>query len=179
MRLLHELRRLLLKTAFHVMNDTTQLLERFRRGAEMVAAVTTGATSAEIDFAPSASAWSIRQIVCHLSDSEIVGAHRFRLVIAESNATLTAFDQNAWGANLNYKSRKLTEALDSFRLLRALNFELLRTLPVEAYARTGHHTERGTVSLLDLLRIYTEHAESHTRQIQSVREQYRESRKSA
>ncbi len=161
------------------MNETTELLERFRRGAEMVAAVTTGAPNAELEFVPAAGEWSIRQIVCHLSDSEIVGAHRLRLVLAERNPTLTAFDQDAWSANLNYKSRKLSEALDSFRLLRALNFELLRALPVEAYACTGHHTERGTVSLLDLLRIYTEHAESHTRQIQSVRERYRESRKGA
>lgn len=145
----------------------------------MVAAVTTGAPNAEIEFIPADGEWSIRQIICHLSDSEIVGAHRFRLVIAECNPALTAFDQDAWSANLNYRSRRLSEALDSFRMLRALNFELLRALPVEAYARSGHHTKRGTVSLLDLLRIYTEHAERHTKQIQSVRERYRESRKGA
>src|SRR5262245_733266 len=119
------------------MNDIAQLLERFRRGAEMVAAVTTGAPNSEIDFAPAPDSWSIRQIVCHLCDSEIVGAHRMRLVIAEQNPTLTAFNQDAWGANLNYKTRKLAEALDSFRLLRALNFDLLRGLPAEAFARTG------------------------------------------
>jgi len=159
--------------------EIDSLLERFRRGAEMAAAVTSGAANAEIDYVPAPEAWCIRQIVCHLCDSEIVGAHRFRLVAAETNPTLTAFDQDAWSDHLNYKSRKLAEALDSFRAIRALNFELLRVLPVETFSRTGHHTERGTVSLLDLLRIYTEHAESHAKQIQSVRERYRESRKGA
>lgn len=158
-------------------SEIEALLERFRVGAEKAAAVTAGASSAEADFMPPAGGWSIRTLVCHLSDSELVGAHRFRLVIAEEEPTLTAFDQDAWSARLNYGARKLSDALDSFRVLRALNFELLRGLPLETFARTGQHAERGRVSLRELLRIYTEHAEGHARQIQSVREKYREARK--
>lgn len=155
------------------------LLERFRVGAEKAAAVAAGVSNAEADFVPAPGAWSIRQIACHLADSELVGAHRFRLVIAEEEPLLTAFDQNAWSARLNYGERKLAEALDSFRALRAMNCELLHDLPVETFARTGRHTERGLLTLHDLLRIYTEHGENHARQIQTVREKYREFRKGA
>jgi hypothetical protein len=155
------------------------LLERFRVGAEKAAAVAAGVTNAEADFVPAAGGWSIRHIACHLSDSELVGAHRLRLVIAEEEPLLTAFDQDAWSARLNYGERKLSEALDSFRLLRSLNFDLLHDLPVEMFARTGRHAERGLVTLHDLLRIYTEHGENHARQIQTVREKYREFRKGA
>lgn len=158
-------------------SEIDALIERFRVGAERTAAVTAGASTAEADFTPSAGVWCIRTLVCHLSDSELVGAHRFRLVIAEDEPMLTAYDQNAWSLRLNYGGRRLSEALDSFRTLRALNFDLLRGLPPATYARTGRHAERGPVSLLDLLRTYTEHAEGHARQIQSVREKYRESRK--
>ena len=72
------------------------LLERFRRGPELLAVVLTGVGVEEIDYAPASGSWTIRQVVAHVADSELVGAHRLRLVLAEDNPTLTAFDQDAW-----------------------------------------------------------------------------------
>src|ERR1039458_4940011 len=78
------------------MSDIPALLERFRRGPELLAVVLTGVFGEEEDFLPAPGKWSIRQIVAHLADAEMVGAHRFRQVIAEDNPTLMAFDQDAW-----------------------------------------------------------------------------------
>ena len=60
-------------------------LERFRRGAEVLATVLTGAAGEEVDYTPAPDKWTIRQIMAHLADAELVGAHRLRLVIAENN----------------------------------------------------------------------------------------------
>ena len=68
---------------------------------------------------PAPGKWSIRQIVAHLADSEMVGAHRFRQMIAEDNPTLIAFDQDAWARNLDYARRKPKQSLESFRRMRA------------------------------------------------------------
>src|SRR6266852_1422592 len=108
------------------MYTLTEDLERFRRGAELLATVLTGAAGEEVDFAPAPGKWTIRQIMAHLADSELVGAHRLRLVIAEGNPTLTAFDQNAWTSHLDSARRKPTQALDTFRRLRAENYALLK-----------------------------------------------------
>ena len=75
------------------MSDIPALLERYRRGPELLAVVLTGVFGEEEDFAHAPGKWSIRQIVAHLADTELVGAHRFRQVIAEDNPTLVAFDQ--------------------------------------------------------------------------------------
>jgi len=160
------------------MSELSDLLERARRGAELVAAVTTGASNVELDFTPPGS-WNVRQIVCHLGDSEMVLAGRLRSVIAEDNPRLLAFDHDAWSASLNYKTRKISDALDLFRTVRAANYELLKTLPEIAFARKGTHSERGEITLLDLVRGLAEHAEGHAKQIMGVREKYRESRKTA
>ena len=77
------------------MSDLPALLERHRRGAELLAVVLTGVFGEEEDFTPSPGKWSARQIVAHLADAELVGAHRFRLVIAEDNPAIPAFDQEA------------------------------------------------------------------------------------
>src|SRR5438067_13154215 len=108
------------------MSYLAALLERFRRGPEVLAMVLTGVFGEEEDFTIAPGKWSVRQIVAHLADAELVGAHRMRLVIAEENPVLTAFDQDAWTRNLDYGRRKPKTSLETFRRLRAENYELLK-----------------------------------------------------
>ena len=158
------------------MSELSEILERFRRGPELVATVMTGAAGAELDFVPAADKWSIRQIICHLADAELVGSDRLRRTIAEDNPTLLAYDQDAWARNLNYARRKTSEALETFRRLRADNYELIKDLPESAYARTATHSENGPMTLLQTVRGYAVHAEAHARQLRAVREAYKEAR---
>jgi len=156
------------------MSELANLLERFRRGAELVAVATTGVAGPALDFQPAEGKWGVRTIVCHLADTEMVLAMRLRQVIAEDHPMMPAMDQNAWADRLAYGKRKLSPALETFRRTRAENYELLKDLPEETFARTGQHAERGSVTLLDLLRIYAEHAEKHVQQIQAARASFKE-----
>ena len=158
------------------MESLSELLERFRRGPDLVAAVITGAAGAELDFVPSPEKWSIRQILAHLADSEIVCSDRFRRVIAENNPTLVGYDQEAWAANLNYRRRRTADSLELFRRLRAENYELLKELPEGVFERAGTHTERGVMTLRELVAYDAEHHEKHAQQLQELRRLYRRSR---
>jgi hypothetical protein len=158
------------------LNEIEELLERFRRGGEILASATTGCAGVELDYKPSPDKWSIRQIVCHLADSEQVGAMRFRQTIAEENPTIQWYDEGAWAEKLDYSRRKLSVAVETFRRTRAENFDLLRELPAEAYSRMATHSKFGPKTLLDLLRTYAEHAENHVVQLRQVRQAYKESR---
>jgi len=155
------------------MSDTPALLERYRRGAELLAVVLTGVFGDEEDYTTAPDKWSVRQIIAHLADTELCLAHRFRQVIAEDNPTLVGVDQNAWAERLDYARRKPKQSLDTFRRLRAENHELLKDLPAGAYDRAGTHTERGRTTLLQLLEDYTNHTESHARQMQAIRDEYK------
>ena len=155
------------------MPDLAVLLERYRRGPELLAVVLTGVFGEEEDFASAPGKWSVRQIVAHLADVELVAAHRYRQVIAEDNPTLVAMNQDAWAANLDYARRKPKQSLETFRRLRAENYELLKGLPGPAFERCGNHTERGRMTLLELLEGYAEHVESHARGLQEMREEYK------
>ena len=158
------------------LSDIPALLERFRRGPEVLATVLTGVFGEEEDFAPAPGKWSVRQILAHLADGELVGAHRMRQVIAEDNPTLIAFDQDAWARNLEYARRKPKQSLETFRRIRAENYELLKDLPESAFERTGNHSEDGPMTLRRLLEGYAQHAESHARQLQQIREEYRKAK---
>jgi uncharacterized damage-inducible protein DinB len=158
------------------MNEIPELLERFRRGAELVAVAITGAAGPELDFKVAPDQWSVRQIVAHLADAEAANVVRLRQVIAEDKPTLVPWDQNAWAERTDYAKRKPSQALDTMRQLRADNYQLLKDLPPETYSRTGNHLRRGTMSLLDMLRLFAEHAENHATQIRAVRAGYKASR---
>jgi hypothetical protein len=155
------------------MSEIPALLERYRRGAELLAVVLTGVFGEEEDFASAPGKWSVRQIVAHLADAELVGAHRMRQVIAEENPTLMAYNQDAWTANLDYARRKPKQSLETFRRLRAENYDLLKGLSEAAFDRAGNHTENGRMTLRQLLEGYASHAESHARQLQEIRELYK------
>jgi hypothetical protein len=99
---------------------------------------------------------------------------RFRQLLAEQNPTLAAYDQTAWAAGLDYERRKISQALEMFRMLRSGNYELLKDQPEEAFERSGTHSERGRVTMRETLRTLAEHAEKHVKQIQGVRAAYRE-----
>jgi hypothetical protein len=156
-----------------IMSDLSTLLERFRRGPELLAVILTGVFGEEEDYTTAPGKWSIRQIAAHLADTELVAAHRFRQVLAEENPTLVAFDQDAWASRLDYAHRKPRQSLESFRRLRAESYELLKAAPESAFERTGNHTERGAVTLSAVLEGFVNHVESHARQIESIRAGYK------
>jgi DinB family protein len=155
------------------MSEIPDLLERLRRGAEMVAVSITGAAGSEVDFVPEAGGWSIRQIVAHLADGEIVATMRMRQILAEENPKLEAFDQNAWAKNLDYARRKPSQSLETFRRIRGENYELLKDLPESAFERAGIHSERGRVTLRQFLQLVAEHAESHAAQLRARRAEFK------
>ena len=158
------------------MSDLPALLERYRRGAELLAMVLTGVFGEEEDFAIAPGKWSVRQIVAHVADAELVGAHRFRQVIAEDNPAINAYDQDAWARNLEYARRKPKQSLETFRRIRAENYDLLKDQPPAVFERTGMHSENGVMTLRQMLEGYAGHAESHARQLQEIREAYKQAK---
>ncbi|HWB82662.1 MAG TPA: DinB family protein [Bryobacteraceae bacterium] len=155
------------------MSEIPALLERYRRGPELLAVVLTGVFGEEEDFALAPGKWSVKQVIAHVADAELVSAHRFRQMLGEDQPTLIAYDQDAWARNLDYTRRKPKQSLETFRRLRAENYDLLKGLPETAFERTGNHTENGIMTVRGLLEIMAQHAESHARQLQELREEYK------
>lgn len=155
------------------MSEISDLLERFRRGPELVAMATTGASNQELDFVPGPGKWSVRQIVCHLADFEMVAGIRIRQALCEDNPTLQGYDGNLWAQHLDHGTRKISVGLEGFRRVRTENHELLKSRPEETFSRTATHSERGPMTLLDILRSMAQHAESHSQQMLVVRQAYK------
>ena len=72
--------------------------------------------------------WSVRQIVAHLADAEVVHAYRIRMMLGDSGGTIQAFDQDAWAAEGRYQDVDVKVALEAFTELRKLNLAFYKRL---------------------------------------------------
>src|SRR5258706_14127381 len=99
---------------------------------------------------------------------------RFRQVIAEENPTMAAFDQNLWATKLDYSKRKISVALEQFRVMRIENHELLKDLPETDFERIGTHTKRGAMTLREMVAMAAAHLEKQAMRIRTQRDVYRE-----
>ena len=137
------------------------LLPQYLAGADQLAPAISGLSVAELDALPVKGTWSIRQIVLHLLDSDLIASDRMKRIIAEENPTIIGFDESAFARNLFYDQLDAELACDLFAKNRRLTHEILRRLPESAFARAGTHNERGRIMLADLVETYTGHLEHH------------------
>lgn len=113
--------------------------------------------------------WSIRQVLRHLADSELVWAYRLRMVLAEERPRLTGYDQDAWSERLGYADSDPFESLTEFTILRQSNLKLLAKASDADLERVGVHVERGDESVAQMVRLYAGHDLLHLRQIERIR----------
>ncbi len=53
--------------------------------------------------------WSIRDVIQHLADSELVGGYRFRMILAHDRPTLAGYDQDLWAKRLGYAEARTVD----------------------------------------------------------------------
>jgi hypothetical protein len=142
-----------------------ELLMSYAKGPLLLKEALAGYPSEALDFKPEPGAWSLRDIVFHLAESELQGYLRMRTVIAEPGGTVMAFDQDRWTATLDASAQPLEEAVDLFRLLREMLARQVRALPEETWDWSVIHSERGAVTLEALLDGYDSHLREHLAQM--------------
>jgi uncharacterized damage-inducible protein DinB len=123
-------------------------------------------TEAQLTQPPAPAKWSIRDIISHLADCEIVFAYRIRQALAEPHHVIQPFDQDLWAKP--YPSCSTAAALATFSAVRNWNSTLLRSLPAESFDKPVTHPERGTMTLQTIVETMGGHDINHLRQIEGI-----------
>jgi uncharacterized damage-inducible protein DinB len=113
--------------------------------------------------------WSMRAVIQHLADTELILGYRFRMVLAHDRPTMQACDQDLWADRLDYATSDLEAALADFTTLRHANLRLLERTSAAQRQRVGLHTERGEESVAHMMRMYAGHDLVHLRQLERIR----------
>jgi uncharacterized damage-inducible protein DinB len=115
-----------------------------------------------------AGKWSVRHVLQHLADSDLVWGYRVRMVLTHDRPPLTGYDQDAFAERLRYDQADAHEALDEFRVLRRGNLRLIESAASQDLQRVGVHAERGEENVAHMMRLYAGHDLLHLRQIDRI-----------
>jgi uncharacterized damage-inducible protein DinB len=121
-------------------------------------------SDARIEAAPAPGKWSIREIVAHLADCELVFAFRLRQTLASEHAVIQPFDQGVWGER--YAAYDFATALEMFLATREWNLKLLATVSPADRRKPTTHPERGTMTFWTIVETMAGHDVNHLEQIE-------------
>lgn len=150
-------------------------IDEFERGGEKLRAAIANLSPADLTrrppqgAGPDAGTWSIHQIVIHMMDSDAIGVHRMKRVIAEDRPLLIGYDETRFASSLFYDEQSADASLTIFDLTRRELAKVLRRLPDDAFDRWGVHNEHGKVTLGEFVGLYVGHLDHHLKFIRAKR----------
>ena len=112
--------------------------------------------------------WTVRQVVHHIADSHVNAYGRCKLTITEKDPPIKAYDENAW-AQLADAKGAIGSSLLIVQAIHDRWVHCLRSLSESAFARTCVHSERGAMTLDDLVALYAWHGAHHVAHVTGLR----------
>jgi hypothetical protein len=113
--------------------------------------------------------WTIAQNVHHLADSHMNSYIRCKLVATEHNPPLKPYDEQAWAQFPDATTADISASLALLANLHVRWVMFWRSLPEDAWLRTGVHAADGPLTLEQQLQNYAAHGRAHLEQIGRVR----------
>ncbi len=92
---------------------------------------------AKTDFRYAEGKWSIREVLCHMIDSERIFSYRALRFARHDKTPLAGFDENEYARHLNASSRSLKQIGDEMQHLRTASVDLFESFNAEMLARKG------------------------------------------
>jgi hypothetical protein len=150
--------------------EQAELLDQYAAGAERMGGALGIVPRELLTASVGPGEWTAHQVLVHLADSELVGAGRFRQLVAEERPALYMYAQEAWATRLGYHETAPEEALALAAALRRSTAAMLRLAAADGalWDRAASHATRGEMDLAALLRLYIGHVDGHLAQLERI-----------
>ncbi len=114
---------------------------------------------------PEANEWNGAFIVHHMADFEIHFAHRILRLLTEENPDIAGYSEEPYPGNLRYTERDWRTSLQLIESTRRAIGDVLTKLDESAFARPGVHSERGAITVADIVSSAAKHISARTEQL--------------
>jgi uncharacterized damage-inducible protein DinB len=113
--------------------------------------------------------WNTRQILGHLTDTELVFLNRLQFMLAQDAPALEWSDQDLWAARFRYEREKPADMRDRFRMLRDRFVSLTRACTAADLARGGRHPKVEGYTVRYLTTYAVRHNARHLEQLDAIK----------
>jgi hypothetical protein len=154
--------------------ERRKYIDEYGRGHSLLKAALDRIPREAWGFKPAPTEWSVRQLIFHMADSEMLGVTRLYMIVAQPGSSLMPYDDAIWGEALSYPERDADEALELFGSLRQSTLHLLAALPEGLFLSSVKHPEivypeyGEAFNVEKWLRIYTRHVNDHIDQLADI-----------
>ena len=113
--------------------------------------------------------WTAREILGHITDTEIVFVTRLKFLLAHDQPTLLPMKQDEWARKFGYRKADLKLMKETFRVMRGNFIALAKAATPEDLARRGVHPEYSDYTVKFVIDHGAEHAEHHLGQLAAIK----------
>ena len=121
-----------------------------------------------LKVSPKDGGWSPAFIIHHLSDAELHFATRYLWILTAENPLIAPFDEESYPLKLNYLVRDPNLSLKSLLAVSAMAGDILGQVSQGDWQRKGIHSDRGEITLLEVLQTSRNHIKAHIDQLEQV-----------
>lgn len=141
------------------MPEIAQLIAAYESGIESLSRTVAETDPDHWDQRVVEGQWTIRELVCHLADAEIVYADRMKRVLAEDNPRFSELVPDQFTTLSN--QRNVVAEVSLMEAIRCQVGTILKHCDVEDFLRTGVHSLEGPMTLETLLERIVAHVPHH------------------
>ena len=145
-----------------------QVLTLLAETPSRLAALTAGATPAQLHTPPRPGEWSVNDILAHLRSCSDVWGGCIATLLAEDKPTIRAVDPRTWIKQTDYPELEFRPSFRSFTRQRAELVAVLEALPRKGWSRSATVTGAGAVlqrTVLFYAQWLARHERTHVKQI--------------
>ncbi len=136
-----------------------------------LAALTAGATPAQLHTPPRPGEWSANDVLAHLRSCADVWGNCIEVMLAQDTPTIRAVNPTTWIKSTDYREQEFRPSLRAFTRQRADLLAVLKPLPRKSWSRKATVTGAGK-PLVRTVHTYAQwlarHERPHLKQIERI-----------
>jgi hypothetical protein len=147
---------------------SNEIISQYVTSGEAFIKVARAASNEAMSKLPDPKEWSGAFIVHHMADFEVHFSHRIFRLLTEENPEIAGYSEEPYPNNLNYGARDWKTSLALIESARAVVAEILSLLDPAVLSRPGVHSERGAITLSDIVTSAAKHIDAHRLQLETA-----------
>jgi len=149
--------------------ERTLFLSQIADAPANLRAAVANLSESQLDTPYRPGGWTVRQVVHHLPDGHLNWYVRAKLALTEDEPAVQSFSENLWAELPDGRSGAVEPSLRIFEGAHARMVLLFESLTPQEWARRLSHSERGSLTIQDIVPALAWHSRHHTAHITELR----------